>query len=75
MEYFFIQTSKLKDGTIAPGIWKYDTINQAMMVMYQSLASAMANEDVVIHSCLIIDMAGSVHKQEYWMKPDVTLEV
>ena len=65
---YFIEITNLKDGTTPMAIYSKDSYEAAQMQFHQTLASAMANENVL--SCLVTIMGGTgvVSKQEYYVR-------
>lgn len=63
--YYLIEISTTKDG-IAKAIWDKDTLDLAYMQLHQTLASAMANENVSNCMCMVIDGHGATMRHEYW---------
>jgi len=67
--FFLIDITTTKDGQIAKALWDYPDLDTAVMNFHQSIASAMANENVVSFLRQIIDEAGITYRQEHYETP------
>ena len=65
--FYLIEISNA-NGTIAKAIWDKNTLDEATMQLHQTLASAMANENVSSCLCEIINEKGAVQRHEYWAR-------
>lgn len=64
MNYFFVVTiQKMKDGTTAQNILKYDTLNKAESAFHTELASACVSETLQSDTCMVIDEFGQTYLQ------------
>jgi hypothetical protein len=63
MKYFVITIQKLKDGTTAQNIIKYDTLNQAESAFHTEMASACVSETLESDTCIVIDEFGQTYFQ------------
>jgi hypothetical protein len=68
-KYFLLEATELLDGTTAQAVWAYDDLNTAVMTFHQSLASAMANENVKHAMRLVVDGNGMPFRTENWDRP------
>ena len=71
--YYLIEISVTNSG-IAKAIWDKDNLDTAMMQLHQTLASAMASENVSSCMCMIIDYQGMALRHEYWEREIVVPE-
>lgn len=67
-----IQT--LKDGTIARSFVHYDSASDAMSALYTTMGYSIANENVIVAVCVIMDDNGVMTKREKWTRPVVPAE-
>ena len=70
MKFYLIEISNLKDGTEPKAVWAKDNYDTAQMQYHQTLASAMANQNVVSCLCQIIDGKGKVYMSQFWERGD-----
>ena len=63
--YYLIEKTVTTNGT-AKAITDKASKDEALMVLHQTIASAMANATVSSCLCLIIDEIGSTIRHEYW---------
>ena len=73
-QYFMIDITTTSDGQTSKALWDYSDFDTAVMNFHQSIASAMANENVVSLLRQIIDGSGIMLKQEHWVRPEVDEE-
>lgn len=67
--FYLNQITTDKDGVTAKALFDYATQDEAVLVLHQVLASAMANQDVIHALCMIFNEAGTVLKSECWDRP------
>lgn len=72
MKFYTVEIMVMKDGTSPVAIYLRTDFMNAQMAMYQTLASAMANENVMTCTVMIVDSAGQTHKSEYFVRPQET---
>lgn len=63
MNYFVVTIQKLKDGTTAQNILKYDTLNAAESAFHTEMASACVSETLQSDTCMVIDECGNSYLQ------------
>ena len=63
MKYFVITIQKMKDGTTAQNILKYDTRNQAESAFHTEMAAACVSETLAGDTCMVIDEFGNSYLQ------------
>lgn len=68
MQYFLIEISKTLNGQVAKAIWEKETLDLALMQLHQTLASAMANENVDYILVQIIDGRGANYRSEFYQR-------
>lgn len=63
--FYLIEISDTASG-VAKAITEKTSLDSAYMTLHQTLASAMANEQVHSCMCMVIDAVGAVQRYEYW---------
>lgn len=63
--YYLIEISTTNEG-VAKAIWDRETLDLATMQLHQTLASAMANENVQSCLCMVINSKGDTQRYDYW---------
>lgn len=71
MEFFTIQIS-VADGQLATAITPKETKDEAIMVLHQILASAMANDKVTECTAIVTDLSGAIYKNENYVRQIAT---
>lgn len=67
MRFFTIQIS-VADGQLATLITPNETKEGAIMVLHQTLASAMANDKVTECTAIVTDLSGAIYKNENYVR-------
>lgn len=62
-----IQT--LNDGTMARSMLTYETYNDALSALYSTMASAMANTNLIKCICVLMSDIGMIEKQDIFERP------
>ena len=76
MKYLLLERTLLSDGTTPQAVWTKESFKDAIMQLHQTLASAMANANVVSCLCMVITEEGEVLRKEYYnTRPYPTSEV
>lgn len=68
--YFLIEITSTEAQT-AKAIWEKASVDEAMMALFQGMASAIANINVQSAMFMVIDRTGSIQRYEYWERPGV----
>ena len=68
--YFLIEITRTQSET-AKAIWEKGSIDEAMMALFQGMASAIANINVQSAMFMVIDKTGAIQRYEYWERPGV----
>lgn len=68
--YFLIEITTTASDT-AKAIWDKSSLSEAMMALFQGMASAIANINVRTAMFMVIDHTGSIQRYEYWERPGV----
>lgn len=69
--YFLVQIKINKNGSVDKGTSSYDTLNDAIIQLHTSMASAMSKEDTKKCTCVILDENGITMKSEFYEVPVV----
>lgn len=69
MKVFLVEVITLKNET-AKAITEKESYEAALMALYQSMASAIANKDVKKAAAAIIDDSGIALKNEIWTRTE-----
>lgn len=65
--YFVIEITTT--GSIAKGVYQYDTLDAAIANFHSKLGSWMKNETCQAELVMVIDDAGAVYRTEKYTKP------
>lgn len=68
--YFLIEITSTQAET-AKAIWEKNSVDEAMMALFQGMASAIANINVQSAMFMVIDKTGAIQRYEYWERPGV----
>ena len=68
--YFLVEITKTASET-AKAIWEKTSVDEAMMSLFQGMASAIANVNVRSAMFMVIDHTGAIQRYEYWERPGV----
>ena len=63
MNYFVVTIQKMKDGTTAQNILKFDTLNKAESAFHTEMASACVSDALAGDTCMVIDEFGNSYMQ------------
>lgn len=66
--YFLVEITTTESQT-AKAIWEKSSIDEAMMALFQGMASAIANISVQSAMFMVIDKTGAIQRYEYWERP------
>lgn len=66
--YFLVEITTTESQT-AKAIWEKNSIDEAMMALFQGMSSAIANINVRTAMFMVIDHTGSIQRYEYWERP------
>ena len=67
--YYLDQITIDKEGVTSKALFDYPTYDEAVIVLHQTMAYAMSNENVDHAMCMIFNEAGTVLKLENWDRP------
>lgn len=67
--WFLVEITINYDGIAAPAIWQKPTYDDALMSLFQAMASAIANPNVHSAAFMIFNLStGDVEKKETWVR-------
>lgn len=66
--WFLVELTVNYDGIAAPAIWQKPTYDDALMSLFQSMSSAIANSNVHSATFIIVNSTGDVEKKETWVR-------
>lgn len=66
--YFLVEITSTQAET-AKAVWEKSSIDEAMMALFQGMASAIANINVKSAMFMVIDKTGAIQRYEYWERP------
>ena len=68
--YIFREMETFKDSeAIASQVYTHNTLKSAESQLHQTMGSAIANENVRMVVCEIINERGDIHKYDVWYEP------
>lgn len=65
--YFLVELTR-SNGTVAKAVWEHGTKDSAIMALYQTMASAIANPAVDLVTCIVIDINGDTQRYDHWQE-------
>lgn len=63
MNYFVVTIQKMKDGTTAQNILKFDMLNKAESAFHTEMAAACVSGNIKSDTCMVIDECGNSYLQ------------
>ena len=65
---YLVNITTMKDGSVPKAIYEYSDTDNGKAAMYQTLASAIANENVATCMCLLINAVGATLAYEVYTR-------
>lgn len=65
-----ITIQNLNDGTVARSLLTYEDGNSAVSAFYSTMASSVANDNVIKVTCIIMTDEGLIVRTEHWERED-----
>lgn len=65
-----ITIQNLNDGTTARSLLAYEDGNSAVSAFYSTMASSVANDNVIKVTCIIMTDEGLIIRTEHWERED-----